>query len=93
MTSLGLMQLMDTFQLEQFREVIMERMIPSTLEEPDMRTLMLLEKYSSSKLNKGFIYEFKVNPEHGCCYIPFGGEEHAKEKYQVLVIDKMRLKH
>merc|ERR1711872_564358 len=35
----------------------------------------------------------KINPEHGCCYIPFGGEEHAHTEYQVLVIDKMRLKH
>ena len=35
----------------------------------------------------------QVNPEHGCCYIPYGGEEIAKEHYQVLVIDKMRLKH
>merc|ERR1711951_268036 len=26
----------------------------------------------------------KVNPEHGCC--PYGGEEIAKEHYQVLVI-------
>ena len=50
----------------------------------------------------------KINAEHGCCYIPYGGEEIAKEEYQVkqsgffyfdhfhsqvLVIDKMRLKH
>eukprot|EP00092_Neocalanus_flemingeri_P015416 GFUD01016684.1.p1 GENE.GFUD01016684.1~~GFUD01016684.1.p1 ORF type:complete len:183 (-),score=61.14 GFUD01016684.1:141-689(-) len=35
----------------------------------------------------------KINEEHGCCYIPYGGEEIAKEDYQVLVIDKMRLKH
>merc|ERR1719411_942669 len=35
----------------------------------------------------------KINPDHGCCYIPYGGEEIAKEDYQVLVIDKMRLKH
>ena len=25
----------------------------------------------------------KVNPEHGCCYIPYGGEEHAYTEYQV----------
>ncbi|XP_023341960.1 uncharacterized protein LOC111711763 isoform X2 [Eurytemora carolleeae] len=35
----------------------------------------------------------KVNPEHGCCYVAYGGAEHAKEHYQVLVIDRMRLKH
>ena len=50
----------------------------------------------------------QINPDHGVCYIPYGGEEIAKENYQVLmtrhlsslsfylqvlVIDKMRLKH
>ena len=25
----------------------------------------------------------QVNQEHGCCYIPFGGEEHAHVEYQV----------
>ena len=25
----------------------------------------------------------KINAEHGCCYIPYGGEEIAKEEYQV----------
>ena len=38
-------------------------------------------------------FALQINPEHGCCYIPYGGEEIAKEQYQVLVIDKMRLKH
>lgn len=35
----------------------------------------------------------KVNPDHGCLYLAYGGEEVAKTEYQVLVIDKMRLKH
>ena len=29
----------------------------------------------------------KINAEHGCCYIPYGGEEIAKEEYQVTKSD------
>jgi len=29
------------------------------------------------------IYLGKVNPRHNCCYIPWGGEEHSKEEYDV----------
>ena len=29
----------------------------------------------------------KINPDHGCCYIPYGGEEIAKEDYQVVTAD------
>merc|ERR1711918_31666 len=25
----------------------------------------------------------KINPEHGCCYIPFGGEEHGARPHRV----------
>ena len=24
-----------------------------------------------------------MNPEHNCCYIAWGGEEHSKEEYDV----------
>jgi len=25
---------------------------------------------------------FKVNPDHDCCYIAYGGEEHRKTDYE-----------
>ena len=31
----------------------------------------------------------KINSEHGCCYIPYGGEEIAKEDYQVILNDSL----
>ena len=27
----------------------------------------------------------KVQPGHRCCYVPYGGSEHKKEDYEVLV--------
>ena len=32
------------------------------------------------------IFKNKVNPEHDCCYIAYGGEEIAKEYYDVRLI-------
>ncbi|XP_017783296.1 PREDICTED: natterin-4-like [Nicrophorus vespilloides] len=29
----------------------------------------------------------KVHPSHGCCYIPFGGEEIKYEEYEILVLE------
>jgi hypothetical protein len=29
----------------------------------------------------------KVHPSHGCCYIPYGGEEHCMKEYEVLCND------
>ena len=31
--------------------------------------------------HEGDLIPWKVNPEHNCCYVPWGGEEHAKEEY------------
>ncbi|KAK9869115.1 hypothetical protein WA026_002873 [Henosepilachna vigintioctopunctata] len=29
----------------------------------------------------------KVHPSHGCCYIPYGGEEISHREYEILVLD------
>ena len=34
----------------------------------------------------------KVNPRHNCCYIPWGGEEHSKEEYDVSFSELVRIK-
>eukprot|EP00091_Calanus_sinicus_P021613 TRINITY_DN648_c0_g1_i10.p1 TRINITY_DN648_c0_g1~~TRINITY_DN648_c0_g1_i10.p1 ORF type:complete len:155 (-),score=26.34 TRINITY_DN648_c0_g1_i10:145-609(-) len=31
------------------------------------------------------LFPGKVNPEHNCCYIAWGGEEHSKDEYDILV--------
>ncbi|XP_034248555.1 uncharacterized protein LOC117649696 [Thrips palmi] len=34
--------------------------------------------------HEGALLPGKVVPSHGCCYVPWGGAEHAKQEYQVL---------
>lgn len=34
--------------------------------------------------HEGALLPGKIVPSHGCCYVPWGGAEHAKQEYQVL---------
>ena len=52
-----------------------------------MRLLILLLWQLNTKHNTHIqILKNKVNPEHDCCYIAYGGEEIAKEYYDVRLI-------
>lgn len=40
--------------------------------------------YVGRAKHEGALIPGKVNPQHGVCYIPWGGEEHGKSEYEVL---------
>jgi hypothetical protein len=46
--------------------------------------------YRKYLLNLQFLNEGKVNPRHGVCYVSWGGQEHAKHNYEVLVAPFMK---
>ena len=39
--------------------------------------------YVGRAYHEGGLFPGKVNPDHKCCYIAWGGEEHIKEEYEV----------
>ncbi|XP_063701481.1 uncharacterized protein LOC134831623 [Culicoides brevitarsis] len=43
--------------------------------------------YAGRANHEGSITPGKVQPSHGCCYIPFGGAEVACKSYEVLCLD------
>ena len=36
--------------------------------------------------HEGGLYPGKVNPDHNCCYIAYGGEELSREEYDVNIL-------
>ncbi|XP_076369612.1 natterin-3-like [Tachypleus tridentatus] len=41
--------------------------------------------YVGRVYHQGDVIPGKIQPSHGCCYVPWGGNEHAHHDYQVLV--------
>ena len=41
----------------------------------------------------GGLYPGKVNPDHNCCYIAYGGEELSREEYDVSISASQKYKH